>query len=326
MNKYKTKKTNCKCCICDKPIYRPPSKLKALVDGKPVCSRKCGGIKKTQKHIKNNVECAICGKEMYRAPHEIKSSKTGEFVCSREHYAILQSKQSQRKIEKRLGIKDLKEWLSNKYHDEQLNSRDISELMYGNRTNGPNVIGWMDNLGVPTRDAADAVALQWKNNPERREAQRQQMKNIWAKDIDGNLRTEIIEVMQTKEYRHKQSVSKMGKRNGMYGMTGIKSPRWNHELTEEDRLHTRKYQEYTNFRKAVFERDGYTCQRCQSKRGGDLVAHHINGYHWDKDNRTEVDNGATLCEKCHKEFHSIYGYGNNDLFQFAQFMDLTLTK
>lgn len=219
---------------------------------------------------------------------------------------------------------DFAGWLHEKYHTEKLNSRDIAELVYNKRKNGPNIMGWMERLDIPKRTQSEAVALQWVDNPERVEQQREFMNNLWEND-DG-LRERIIEIMQTDEYKEKQRVSKLGERNGMYGVTGKNNPRWNHELTEEDRLHSRKYPEYERWRKSVYERDDYTCQKCKSKRGGDLVAHHINGYHWDEVSRVELDNGVTLCEKCHLEFHATYGYGDNDLFQFAQFMDLTLTK
>lgn len=56
---------------------------------------------------------------------------------------------------------------------------------------------------------------------------------------------------------------------------------------------------YTEWRKSVFERDGYTCQGC-SKIGGTLNAHHI--YPWAKYPalRYVVSNGVTLCKKCHR--------------------------
>ena len=324
MTKYKAKEPNCKCCICDKPIYRTPSKLKALVDGKPVCSRKCNGIKKTRKHTKNNFECAVCGKGIYKAPYEVRNSKTGEFVCSKEHYSELQSIRNRKKIEKRLGIDDFKGWLYEKYHVEQMNSREISEVVYGTKGNGPNIIGWMERLGVPRRSGGEAIALQWEKDPERRKLQAELAVEYMGAGTPS--REKLIKTMQTDEYKARISRANSGERNGMYGATGEKNPNWNPNLTEEDRLHSRKYPEYEKWRKEVYERDNYTCQKCKSKRGGDLVAHHINGYHWDKDSRIEVDNGATLCEPCHKEFHATYGYGDNDLFQFAQFMDLTLTK
>ena len=59
--------------------------------------------------------------------------------------------------------------------------------------------------------------------------------------------------------------------------------------------------EYRNWRKAVFERDNYTCQNifC-GKRGGYLEAHHIRSYAEHPELRLEISNGVTLCRSCHK--------------------------
>lgn len=64
----------------------------------------------------------------------------------------------------------------------------------------------------------------------------------------------------------------------------------------------RRTQEYKNWRKAVFERDNYTCQICGQK-GGHLRAHHIERYRSCIERRTDVTNGITLCDKCHTEVH-----------------------
>ena len=60
--------------------------------------------------------------------------------------------------------------------------------------------------------------------------------------------------------------------------------------------------EYRNWRTKVFERDGYTCQKC-GKKGEELNAHHIKSYSKFKRLRLNVSNGITLCELCHKEKH-----------------------
>lgn len=57
------------------------------------------------------------------------------------------------------------------------------------------------------------------------------------------------------------------------------------------------------WRKAVFERDDYTCQDC-GERGGRLNAHHIRPWYADEAGRFDVENGVTLCKKCHHTAHS----------------------
>ena len=118
----------------------------------------------------------------------------------------------------------------------------------------------------------------------------------------------------TEEAKKKISEAKIGK------YVGEKSPRYNHNLTDEERKIKRRYPEYDDFIEAVYERDNYTCQCCGDNRGGNLNAHHLNGYNWDKENRTNPNNGITLCEKCHKEYHSVYGYGDNTVEQFREFL------
>lgn len=68
----------------------------------------------------------------------------------------------------------------------------------------------------------------------------------------------------------------------------------------------RKTPEYKSWRKAVFERDNYTCQIC-GQRGGKLNAHHVSRYAKSPGLRTDINNGITLCEQCHKELHQKEG-------------------
>ena len=106
-------------------------------------------------------------------------------------------------------------------------------------------------------------------------------------------------------------------------LSGENSHKWNHALTDEERdknenrTHTR---DYVAWRKEVFKRDGYLCQKCGVDKSGALNAHHIESYANNPDMRTSVSNGVTLCEDCHKDFHHIYGYGENTAEHFIDFM------
>lgn len=103
---------------------------------------------------------------------------------------------------------------------------------------------------------------------------------------------------------------------------GEANPNWNPELTDEERERGRKYVEYYAFLKTVLTRDNYTCQICghYSKWGKGLNVHHLNSYDWDKKNRTNPNNGITLCKTCHTDFHKEYGYGKNTAEQFAEYI------
>lgn len=101
---------------------------------------------------------------------------------------------------------------------------------------------------------------------------------------------------------------------------GENNPNWNPDLTDEEREHKRLMDGYSDWRNCVFNRDNYTCQCCGSNKSGTLIAHHLNSYHWAKEERIDVNNGITLCEECHKKFHESFGYKNNTKEQFDNFI------
>ena len=102
-------------------------------------------------------------------------------------------------------------------------------------------------------------------------------------------------------------------------LRGDSSPLWNNSITEEERVIQRKYDAYNQWRTAVYSRDGFACQVCFDGKGGNLVAHHLEGYTHNKELRTEVSNGVTLCRNCHIAFHKVYGNGGNTRTQFKEF-------
>jgi len=67
---------------------------------------------------------------------------------------------------------------------------------------------------------------------------------------------------------------------------------------------------YKRWRKDVFTRDKYICQKCGAKNALGktvyLIAHHKVGWHESEDLRYDVDNGQTVCRDCHYKIHSKY--------------------
>ena len=96
----------------------------------------------------------------------------------------------------------------------------------------------------------------------------------------------------------------------------------NHYKWKNDResVSKRIRHQMKSFTSTVLNRDSFTCQKCH-RRGGDLVAHHLDGYNWCVEKRREISNGITLCEKCHHHFHLQYGFGDNTKKQFDEFME-----
>lgn len=103
--------------------------------------------------------------------------------------------------------------------------------------------------------------------------------------------------------------------------TGEGHPRYNSNLTDSERLSRRDVLEVIKWREEVYKRDDYTCQVC-NERSTLLNAHHLNSWDTHESERFDTDNGITLCEKCHIEFHKLYGYGNNTRKQFSKYMNL----
>jgi len=65
--------------------------------------------------------------------------------------------------------------------------------------------------------------------------------------------------------------------------------------------------EYKEWRKSVYERDNYSCQKCGARSGNghavELHPHHIKPFASYPDLRYEVSNGVTLCKDCHRKEH-----------------------
>lgn len=70
-----------------------------------------------------------------------------------------------------------------------------------------------------------------------------------------------------------------------------------------------------------FQKSDFTCDKCNI-RGGTLNAHHLNSWKHFPEQRFDIANLVTLCNKCHKSFHKQFGNGKkmpNTLAQYIEF-------
>ena len=108
--------------------------------------------------------------------------------------------------------------------------------------------------------------------------------------------------------------------------SGINHPLYKPDISQEERENGRFYPEYVDFIKRVLKRDDYTCQCCGKKSESDMNVHHLNGYNWCIEKRTDDTNGISLCETCHSNFHAIYGNGYNTREQFEEWIGYKLNE
>jgi len=78
--------------------------------------------------------------------------------------------------------------------------------------------------------------------------------------------------------------------------------------------------EYKLWQDSVKNRDGNKCQKCGENRVSKTTAHHIKNFAEFPELRFAIDNGITFCRDCHKLFHVIYGFRNNNKKQVIEFI------
>lgn len=100
---------------------------------------------------------------------------------------------------------------------------------------------------------------------------------------------------------------------------------YNYDFSKTDEERAKKRDEHLreDWRRQVFSRDSYICQICgvapSNGKHVYLEAHHLEAYNISIELRHEVDNGVTLCVLCHRNFHKVWGYGDNTETQFTEY-------
>ena len=138
------------------------------------------------------------------------------------------------RIEKKHKI-NLKEWFYQKYVVEKVPLIKISQMLGISNRTPPKLLEY---YGIKKNTQSESVANQWIDNEKRRKEQSEFAK---VKLTSKEARAKLSEVMQSEEYRKKQSISKLGERNGMYNKVGSLNPSFKGEMSLEERVKDRKY-------------------------------------------------------------------------------------
>ncbi len=109
--------------------------------------------------------------------------------------------------------------------------------------------------------------------------------------------------------RNKKTFCSMICNGKFYGrlrdFSGDNNPSWKGGVTSKHIL-IRTSAKYAEWRWSIFKRDNYTCVLC-GQRGGELNADHIKAFAKFPELIFELDNGRTLCIKCHRKTDN-YGF------------------
>lgn len=93
---------------------------------------------------------------------------------------------------------------------------------------------------------------------------------------------------------------------------GAKNPSWKGGISPMRKIISGT-PEYKLWRKAVFERDNWTCIWCGNKK--QIQADHIKSFAQFPELRFAIDNGRTLCLPCHKTTDTYAGKSNKKNYQ-----------
>lgn len=162
--------------------------------------------------------------------------------------------------------------------------------------------------------------LGYMNSPEtRRKISRSLTGKKVSEETKKKLRSINLGKKHTEETKEKMRISHTGKwageNNPNWGKRGSETSQWNggtRPVIEQ----IRKCFLYRQWRSDIFTRDDFTCQKC-NHRGGYLHAHHIKSFNFIIelndittliraeycDELWNINNGVTLCKRCHKERH-----------------------
>ena len=258
------------------------------------CSRKCSN---ELKYSKIYVKCSTCGKLIQRTKSQI--DRCVNSFCSAECKSIGYSKMNKGKNNPNFKNKSRKGNCSNC-------NKEIIITDYNKRYSVKN-----NYCSVECKAEHQKTTLLGENNPKYRSIECECSfcgKKLFKTPTYIKNRINIYCSQECKA--NWQSKYLRGENN----------PNFDNSISIEDRIIRRNFDGYAYWRREVYKRDNFTCQCCGDDKGGNIQAHHLNGYNWDIENRTNVDNGITLCEKCHKNFHNLYGCGDNTKKQFEEFL------
>lgn len=137
---------------------------------------------------------------------------------------------------------------------------------------------------------------------------RQDQLKIWKGCCVSCTQKQVTNLPERKELTRKNARIQVLKQGGIpnakpFGIRdtrGVNHYNWQGGITPL-RVAIWQSKEYQNWRNSVFQRDNYKCVAC-GINDHKLEADHIKSFSLYPELRFDIDNGRTLCKKCHKEY------------------------
>lgn len=120
------------------------------------------------------------------------------------------------------------------------------------------------------------------------------------------MRKSLEYVRKSPEYREKQRVSHLGEKHSIktrvkmsLAQTGELNYRWVKDRNELAKRHMRNDMAYRDWRRSIWDRDGFKCRINNVDCDGRIEVHHILGWTNYPELQYEINNGITLCHAHH---------------------------
>ena len=179
-------------------------------------------------------------------------------------------------------------------------SKECNYKLVAERTRSRAVDNISKNCTVCTQEFTTRF---WKKD---KTCSKQCKSKLISSNLKGRAKTaehcsNISEALKNSE-KAKRTQFKKGKENPAYGrsQTGPANHNWKGGNTNSNQK-KRNDPRMEEWRKSVFEKDSYTCQKCGTK--GFLQAHHIIPFSQNFEKAFDVSNGLTVCVPCHELIH-----------------------
>lgn len=201
-----------------------------------------------------------------------------------------------------------------------VNPEENTSRIYERDERGHFLRGFPHNKGVKRSDEykkrRSEISKRYKPSEETKKKISEALKGrVFSKET----REKLSKALKGKQNSLGRRVSEEMRRKQSESQKGSLAPGWKGGVSSVNEK-ARRGLDFNLWREAVFARDNWTCQ-ATGVRGGKLHPHHLQNFSQYPELRFAIDNGITLSEKAHKEFHDTYGYQNNTREQMEEYLN-----